>query len=71
MMIGQCPITSNQMRCLTNDTVFMSEHASNLFHVRCRIPEARDELLARIDRLMEERDEAELRRYREMVTRAF
>ncbi len=57
--------------CLTCDTVFMNEHASNLFHVKCRIPEARDELLAYIDRFMAEHDESELRRYREMVTRAF
>lgn len=59
------------VRCLTCDTVFMNEHASNLFHVKCRIPEAKDELLAYIDRFVEEHDEASLRRYREVVTRAF
>jgi len=59
------------VRCLTNDTIFMNEHASNTFHVQCRLPEAKDELLAHIEGLMERRDEAELRRYRVMVTRAF
>ena len=33
------------VRCLTNDTIFMNEHASNLFHVKCRIPEAKKEAL--------------------------
>ncbi len=59
------------VRCLTNDTIFMNEHASNLFHVKCRIPEAKEELLASIKKLTEESDETELRRYREMITRAF
>ena len=59
------------VRCLNNDTIFMNEHASNTFHVQCRLPEAKDELLAHIEGFMERRDEAELRRYREMVTRAF
>ena len=59
------------MRCLTNDTVFMNEHASNTFHVQCRLPEAKDELLECIEGLMDHRDEADLRRYREMVNRAF
>lgn len=59
------------VRCLTNDTIFMNEHASNLFHVKCRIPEQKDELLEYIRKFMEERDEKELRRYRERITRAF
>ena len=37
------------VRCLTNDTIFMNEHASNLFHVKCRIPKQKDELLEKID----------------------
>ncbi len=57
--------------CLTNDTIFMNEHASNLFHVRCRIPEAKEELLAYIRKFMEESDEKTLRQYRERITRAF
>ena len=30
------------IKCLTNDTIFMNEHASNLFHVECRIPDQKD-----------------------------
>jgi len=59
------------VRCLTNDTIFMNEHASNLFHVKCRIPEAKEELLKYIEQFMEDNDEKELREYRERITRAF
>ena len=59
------------VRCLNNDTIFMNEHASNLFHVQCRLPEAKVELLAYIQKFMESSDEKELRQYRERVTRAF
>ena len=59
------------VRCLTNDTVFMNEHASNLFHVQCRIPEQKEELLSYIRKFMEENDEKKLRQYREYITRAF
>ena len=59
------------VHCLTNDTIFMNEHASNLFHVKCRIPEAKEELLAYIRKFMEENDEKNLRQYREYITRAF
>ena len=59
------------VRCLTNDTIFMNEHASNLFHVKCRISEQKDELLEYIGKFMEESDEKELRRFRERITSAF
>ena len=59
------------VRCLNNDTIFMNEHASNLFHVQCRLPEAKEELLVYIQKFMESSDEKELRQYRERVTRAF
>ncbi|MBR6983165.1 MAG: radical SAM protein [Ruminococcus sp.] len=59
------------VRCLTNDTIFMNEHASNLFHVKCRIPEQKEELLEYIKEFIEESDEKELRRYRERITRVF
>ena len=59
------------MRCLTNDIVFMNEHASNLFHVQCRIPHAKYQLLAYIDDFIERSSKGELRGYREAVTRAF
>lgn len=59
------------VRCLTNDTVFMNEHASNLFHAECRIPEKKDELLSYIKEFMESHDEQQFRKYREQITRAF
>ena len=59
------------VRCLTNDTIFMNEHASNLFHVQCRLPEGREELLTYIQKFMEGSDEKELRKYRERITCAF
>ena len=59
------------VRCLNNDTIFMNEHASNLFHVMCRIPEQKEELLTYIQKFMESKDERELRQYRERITRAF
>ncbi len=59
------------INCITNDTIFMNEHASNLFHVKCRLPEAKDELLAYIRKFIDENDEKGLRKYREMITRAF
>ena len=59
------------VRCLTNDTIFMNEHASNLFHVQCKLPESKNDLLAYIKSFMDSSDEKELRRYREMITRAF
>ena len=59
------------IRCLNNDTIFMNEHASNLFHVMCRIPEQKEVLLAYIAKFMESKDERELRQYRERITRAF
>ena len=59
------------VRCLTNDTIFMNEHASNLFHVQCRIPEEKEALLAYIQTFMEQNDEETLRQYREQVTRVF
>ncbi|MBQ9269200.1 MAG: hypothetical protein IJ206_06725 [Oscillospiraceae bacterium] len=59
------------VRCLTNDTIFMNEHASNLFHVKCRIPEEKVELLSYIRKFMGEHDEKKLRQYRERVRQVF
>lgn len=59
------------VRCLNNNTIFMNEHASNLFHVDCRLPDSKEELLAYITKFMEKSSEEELRQYRERVTRAF
>ena len=49
----------------------MNEHASNLFHVKCRIPEEKEALLAYIRKFADGSDEKDLCRYREMITRAF
>ena len=49
----------------------MIRHASNLFHVKCRIPEEKEELLSFIHKFIEENDEKNLRQYREYVTRTF
>ena len=59
------------VRCLNNNTIFMNEHASNLFHVKCRLPESKEELLSYITKFMDNNDEEELRLYRKRVTRAF
>ena len=59
------------VRCLTNDTIFMNEHASNLFHVQCSLPDGKEELLAYIRKFIEGSSENKLRQYREMVTHAF
>ena len=57
-------------RCLTHDTILMKEHASNLFHVKCRLPDAKDDPLASIKQFTENSDEAALHRYRERITQA-
>lgn len=59
------------VRCLTNDTIFMNEHASNLFHVQCRIPDQKEELLTYIRKFIDKSDEKELKEYRKRITRAF
>ncbi len=59
------------IRRLTNETVFMNEHASNLFHVQCRLPEEKEALLAYIGKFAAGHDEKDLRRYREAIVRAF
>lgn len=59
------------VRCLTNDTIFMNEHVSNLFHVQCKLPDAKTELLDYIKNFMDNAKEKNLRSYREMITRAF
>jgi len=59
------------VRCLTNHTIFMTEHASNLFHVECQLPDDKEALMAHIQQLIDGKDETELRRYRQYITRAF
>ena len=59
------------VRCQNNDTIFMNEHASNLFDVQCQIPEQKEELLSYIRKFIQEHDEKGVRQYREYITRAF
>jgi len=63
--------TKEFVNCLTNETIFMNEHASNLFHVECRLPDDKEALMAYIQQIIDGKDEKELRRYREYITRAF
>ena len=59
------------IRCLDNDTIFMNEHGSNLFHVKCEIPREKENLLAYIKEFMQNSDEKKLSQYRKMIVRAF
>ena len=49
----------------------MNEHASNLFHVKCSLPEDKKGVLDYIQKLIDGKNEAELREYREYISRAF
>lgn len=57
--------------CLTNETIFMNEHASNLFHVECRFPEDKDKLVSYIQELIDEVDADKMAQYRQYIRRAF
>jgi len=59
------------VRSLTNKTIFMTEHASNLFHVECQLPDEKESLMTYIQQIIDKKDEKELRHYREYITRAF
>lgn len=59
------------VRCIQNETVYMTEHASNQFHVCCNLPEDREAVMKYIQKMIDEKDENELRRYRERIARVF
>ncbi len=59
------------IRLLDNRTIFMNEHASNLFHVQCRLPDDKEKLLSYVDSLIAGADEGKMRHYREMMTQVF
>ena len=63
--------TQELLRRLTCETVFMNEHASNVFHIACELPAQRDDAIAHIQSVIDGTDEATLRRYREEATKAF
>ena len=50
---------------LSNHMVFLSDHISMPFFVKAELPERRDEIIAAIDRIIDEVGEEKLRRHRE------
>ena len=54
------------LRRLTNETVFLSDHISMPFFVRAKLPARRDEIIAGIDKIIDEVGEEVLRRHREL-----
>ena len=63
--------TQELLRLLTCETVFMNEHASNVFHIACELPRQRDEAIEYIQRVIDKADEAEMRTYRENAAKIF
>lgn len=53
------------LRCLRNETVFLSDHISVPLHARTRLPEGKNQLIAAFDRLIDEAGEERLRAYRD------
>jgi len=56
---------------LTNETVFMNEHASNSFHIVAELPRQRDEAISYVRQFIDEADEKDLAGFREMIVQAF
>ncbi|ALF45165.1 radical SAM protein [Campylobacter curvus] len=56
---------------LDNHTIFMNEHASNLFHVKCNLPDEKEALINFISELIESKDESKMQKYREIVANSF
>ena len=54
------------LRRLTNETVFLSDHISMPFFVKAELPARRDEIIAGIDKIIDEVGEEVLRRHREL-----
>lgn len=52
------------LRCLTNHTRFLANHVSNTFYANAKLPEQKDELIAGIDRVIEQVGEERMRSYR-------
>ena len=53
------------LRCLTNETIFLSDHISMPFFVRAKLPEKKFELIEGIQKIIEEVGEEKLRIHRE------
>ena len=54
------------LRCLTNETIFLSDHISMPFFVEAKLPEDKEKLIDGIQKIIEEVGEEKLRRHREM-----
>jgi len=63
--------TQGFIRNLTNETIFMNEHASNVFHVQCNLPEGKDAVIDYIQKIIDTKDESVLRDYRDYITQVF
>lgn len=53
------------LRCLTNETIFLSDHVSMPFFVRAELPKQREELIDGIEKIIDEVGEETLRRHRD------
>ena len=54
------------LRCLTNETTFLSDHVSMSFFVRAELPKQKFELIDGIKNIISDVGEEKLRRHREM-----
>lgn len=54
------------LRCLTNRTIFLSDHISMPFFVKAPLPDKRDEIIEAIDHIIDEVGEGALRRHRDL-----
>jgi radical SAM superfamily enzyme YgiQ (UPF0313 family) len=63
--------TQEFLRCLTNHTIFMTEHVSVPYHVKVRLPEGKEELIKAIGKIAQEVGEKKLKNYREKVVQYF
>ena len=54
------------LRCLTNETFFLSDHISVPFHARVQLPEQKQELIDGIQQIIDEMPEEQLRKHRDM-----
>ncbi|MBQ9240784.1 MAG: hypothetical protein IJ164_05540 [Duodenibacillus sp.] len=53
------------VRCLKNETIFLSDHISVPFSARVKLPEQKEELIVGIQKLIDDIPEEELRRFRD------
>ena len=54
------------LRCLTNETIFLSDHISMPFFVEAKLPKDKEIVIDGIQKIIDEVGEEKLRRHREM-----